>query len=290
MRAFRAGVMALLAAAGTASAGFSTGFEGPVYLGSPGGTLLTNGFGGGGQDGWYNPIAGSVDFNVHSYAGNTLAFPNNPNGGGQFIGVMGQPSPSNIGRAQHNVNFSSGGVWTADWDVIGGYRGPAGTAAVDNLGSFSLQPSATANYFQQLMSWGTNTSVPVQYNINYGVFGATGGAIAFQSPGAAWVNVPADHWIHQSTTWDFATNQLLSVSIQDITAGGGVTTVNVSGNGWYLAGGANNVLALAMPTDIRCFTGNTNNATGWDNINVIPAPTSLALLGLAAAASRRRRA
>src|SRR5262249_57022316 len=136
---------------------------------------LPNGCGGPpGQDNWYNPVSGTTDFTVHSYAGNSLGFPVNPNGGQQFIGVTGQASPSNIGRAQHSANFSSGGTWTADWDVIGGFRGPA-APAVDNLGSWSLQPSATADYFQQIMQWGANTGAPTQYNINYRVWGAAGG-------------------------------------------------------------------------------------------------------------------
>ncbi len=284
-------VLAGLGAAAAARADFITGFEGPVYTGSAAGTLLTNGFGGGGQDGWYNPVAGSVDFKVHTYAGNAIGFSNNPNGGDQFVGVAGTAAPNNIGRAQHAHDFSSTNIWTADWDVNGLFVGPAGVTPVNNLGSFSLQPSSTANYWQQLMRYMVPAS-PTSYEIVYGVFSAAGGAApAFQSPGAAWQNIPTDHWIHQSTKWDFGTNQILSVSIQDITAGGPVTTVDVSGLGWYLAGGQNNVLAKPLPTDIRLFTGNVNNATGWDNVSIVPAPSALGLLGLGGLfAARRRRA
>lgn len=292
MRACIAAV-AVTSLTGAALAQYATGFEPQTYSGSAAGTLLTNGFGGPpGQDNWYNPVSGSIDFNVLTYAGNAMGFPVNPNGGQQFIGVTGLVAPNNIGRAQHSVNFSAGGTWTASWDVIGGFRGASDGTALDNLGSFSLQPSTTADYFQQIMQWGANTGTHTQYSINYGVWGAAGGnsgTITFNSPGAAWTNIPVDHWIHQSTTWDFGTNQLLSVSIQDITAGGPLTTMDVSGNGWYLTGGANNVLGLALPTDVRCFTGNQDNATGWDNINVIPAPGALALLGLGLAGAARRR-
>jgi hypothetical protein len=282
----RCALALVLSAAAAAQAQFN--FEPPAYSGSPTGTALTSGFGGGGQNGWYNPVAGSVDFNVHTYAGNSLGMVANPLGGAQFIGALGAASPSNIGRAQHAVNFSAGGTWTASWDVNGVFIGTA--PAVDNLGSFSLQPSTTSNYFQQIMQWGTNTATPTQYNINYGSFlAAGGGTIAFLSPGAAWTNIPVNHWIHQDTTWDFATNKLMSVTIQDITAGGPSTTVDVSGNGWYLQGGQNNTLGLAMPTDIRAFTGNTNNATGWDNFVVVPAPGTLALLGMGGVLAGRRR-
>jgi MYXO-CTERM domain-containing protein len=277
-----------IAAASMAKADYVTDFEPPPYAGAAGGVPLTLGFGGGGQNGWYNPVAGSADFNVYSYAGNSLGFAPNPNGGSQFIGALGNATAP-IGRAQHNVAFT-GGTWTVSWDVNGQFIGTA--PAVDNLGSFSLQPSTTADYFQQIMQWGTNTATPTQYNINYGSWTAAGGTsanITFISPGAAWMNIPVNHWIHQSTTWDFGTNQILSVSIQDITAGGGVTTTDVSGMGWYLTGGANNVLGLALPTDVRCFTGNNQNATGWDNVSVTPAPASLALLGLGGLLGARRR-
>lgn len=270
-----------------AQAQYTTGFESPTYTGSAAGVPLTTGFGGGGQAGWYNPVAGSVDFNVFSYAGNALGFAANPDGGGQFIGSVGSAAPNNIGRAQRAVDFSAGGVWTAEWDVIGRYTGTA--AAVENLGSFSLQNSATANYFQQIMQWGANAANPVQYNINYGVFGAAGGAIQFNSPGAAWMDIPTNHWVRQSTTWDFTSNQILSVSIQNLTLGTPVVVLDVSGNNWFLSGGQNNIVGLPLPTDIRTFTGNVDNATGWDNIRIIPAPGTLALLGFGGLAFARRR-
>lgn len=295
MKHFVVGLVGLCACAAQAQT-YVTGFEPTVYTGSAAGTLLTNGFGGGGQDGWYQPVAstptaGSIDFNVHSYAGNTLGFPANPNGGTQFAGVTGGAAPLNIGRGQHANNFTAWGVGTIEWDVIGGYRGPATSAAVNNLGSFSLQNSATANFFQQIMQWPVPIPVnPTQYNINYSIFPAAGGgATVFASPGPAWTNIPVDHWIHQSTTWDFASNKILSVSIQDLTAGGPVTTVDVSAMGFHLSGGLNNILGRPTPTDIRIFTGQTNNVTGWDNITVVPAPATLALLGLGGLAMGRRR-
>ncbi|MEX2219360.1 MAG: MYXO-CTERM sorting domain-containing protein [Phycisphaerales bacterium] len=286
----------VLGAAVAAQAQYSSTFEPPVYTGSATGTPLTNGFGGpAGQDGWYNPVSGSVDFQVHTYAGNPLGFPSNPNGGTQFIGALGSASPNIIGRGQHAVDFSAGGTWTASWDVAGGFIGTA--PAFDNLGSFSLQPSSGtgfANYFQQIMQWGTNTPNPVQYNINYGSFTAAGAAaggagILFLSPGPAWQNIPVNHWIHEEATFDFTSNQILSVTIQNLTLGTPAVTADVSAMGWYLAGGANNIQARPFPTDIRTFTGNNQNATGWDNIAIVPAPGALALLGLGGLLAGRRR-
>src|SRR5690242_14671807 len=109
----------LCGVAAAAQAQFSTGFEGPTYTGSAAGTLLTNGFGGPpGQGNWYNPVSGSGDFNVYTYAGNALGFANNPNGGSQFIAQLGNANFP-IDRAQHNQNFSAGGTWTASWDCNG---------------------------------------------------------------------------------------------------------------------------------------------------------------------------
>ena len=49
--------------AGTAPA---IDFETPTYVGSATGTLLS------GQDGWYNPIKGSTDWDVYTYADNAM--------------------------------------------------------------------------------------------------------------------------------------------------------------------------------------------------------------------------
>src|SRR5262245_866233 len=98
---------AVSAAAGLAQAQFSSNLEGPTYTGTPGGTLLTNGFGGPpGQDAWYNPVGGSLDHSVYTYAGNTPpwatagAIPGNPSGGLQF-GAGHNQNGLDFARAQH---------------------------------------------------------------------------------------------------------------------------------------------------------------------------------------------
>src|SRR5205085_918678 len=110
---------------------FSDNFESET--GSAAGTLIT------GQNGWYNPVAGSLDGSVFTYTGNALAFANNASGGSHFLG--GEADGVNPMRAQHDVSFAAGRVWTLSFDFNGNYIGTSGTT-VDNLGSTSLQPSA----------------------------------------------------------------------------------------------------------------------------------------------------
>src|SRR6266550_3216169 len=93
-----------------------TNFEPPAYAGSAAGTLLT------GQNGWYVPVAGSPDYNVYTYAGNTLTLPVNPvTGGTQFVG--GVSAGTVFARSQHDLDFSTSNVWTLSYDVAHRYNG-----------------------------------------------------------------------------------------------------------------------------------------------------------------------
>lgn len=285
-------IIGLSAVCALSFAQFNDNFE--SESGSAAGTLLTNGFGGGGQNGWYNPVSGSVDGFVFSYSGNAWGFANNPEGGNQFLG-MDVLTAQGANRAQHDLTFG-GGVWTLSYDFNGNFNGTP--PAADNLGSISLQPSTTNNAFQTIFQW-TN---PVDHSANADAFnanigwagagGSTGGAFTFTSPGTAFQSLSLNHWYHMSVSWDFDTNQILSTSIRDITAGGTTTTIDVSANGWYLSGGANNVLGQAAPTGIRLFaSGSAGDLMGYDNVNVapVPEPASMTVLGIGALALLRKR-
>jgi hypothetical protein len=285
-------IVGLSAVCAMSFAQFNDNFEGET--GSAGGTLLTNGFGGGGQNGWYNPVSGSIDSNVFTYAGNALGFSNNPNGGTKFVG-MDVTVAQTPNRAQHDLTYGSG-VWTMSYDFNGNFNGTP--PAADNLGSVSLQPSTTNNAFQTIFQW-TNpidhSALADAYNANIGwasSAGSTGGAFTFSSPGVAFQSLNLNHWYHMSVSWNFTTNQILSASINDISAGGSTTTYDVSGNGWYLSGGANNVLGQAAPTGIRLFgSGSAGDLMGYDNLSVgpVPEPASMAVLGIGALALLRKR-
>jgi len=275
-----------LGIAGLSSLGFaqfSDNFESET--GSAGGSLLTNGFGGGGQNGWYNPVAGSVDGSVYTYAGNSLGFATNPLGGNQFLG-MNVLTAQATNRSQHAVTYGAG-VNTLTFDFNAKFAGtPPGA---DNLGSVSLQPACT-NFFQTIYQWGSHLPTADAFDANIGAASSAGGALVFQSPGAAWMNLNLNHWYRQSVTWDFGSNLITSTTLQDLTAGGGVNSF--SPTGWYLSGGAGNILGQLTPTDVRFFaSGSAGDMMGYDNLNIsaVPEPASMAALGLGALALIRKR-
>jgi hypothetical protein len=281
-----------LAVASSAMAQYSTNFEPPLYSGSAAGTLLTAGFGTPpplGQDGWYNPVAGSNEATVHTYANNAFGFVTNPTGGTQFAVTRFGGTPAGPGRAQHAFDFNQSDVFTVGYDFCGDRFGGS-LPASNNIGSFSLQNSTTAQYFQTLMVW-SDLNTGNAMNHQYGVFAASGGAITFVNPpDPAFLNLNLNTWYRSTTTFSFATHQVLSISIDNLHNADPAVVVDVSGLGWFLAGGS--ASTLPRPTDIRLFgsgAGDDVNQMGWDNVSVVPAPATLALLGLGGLIAGRRR-
>jgi hypothetical protein len=270
-------VAAALGVTGYANADFFANFEAPTYSGSATGTLLT------GQNGWTLPAAGP-DYNVFTYAGNTPGFVANPNGGAQFI--SGASAGTTFARAQQAHNFGTRSLWTTAYDFAALWNGQG--ASAQNLGSFSLQSSTTERSFIALDVWADINNPSLGWHAQYNVFDAANVALNNQSPGAAWNNLQLNKWYRQSTTFNLATNSIVSVSITDLATN---VTTTVNPTGWFLLGGA--TPTQPIPTAFRVFTGGAvGNVMGWDNISVVPEPASTMALGagLVAMLVRKRRA
>lgn len=257
-----------------ASADFNTGFESPIYNGSPGGTLLA------GQQAWYNPVAGSAEYKVYTYAGNTYGIAQNPYGADQFVGGRMEGNLA-FGRAQHDYAWDSADVWRVTYDIAAVYTGTL--PAINNVGSFSLQPSGTARYFQSIFQW-VDPANPVAWNAGYySLEYPTSGSPYL--PGPAWQNLLPNHWYRQSTLFRMSDQQILQVSIQDLVTG---DTSVVDNPGLHFINPAGGI-----PTAFRFFTGGgagtspAGNFLAWDNLT-IPEPASVLLVALGALLLRRR--
>ncbi|MBU0716935.1 MAG: hypothetical protein KJ749_01695, partial [Planctomycetes bacterium] len=93
-----------------------TGFEAPDYVGSATGTLLA------GQQGWYVPVAGSAEYNVFTYAGNTHGIVQNPLGDEQFVAGRHEGDLA-FGRAQLDHDWSAEDLWYTEYDVAVAWTG-----------------------------------------------------------------------------------------------------------------------------------------------------------------------
>ena len=111
--------------------GYSTDFE--SFTASPTGDPCY------GQDGFYIPVAGSLDGFLYLYPLNPLGVPQNPNGGAIFY--AGHSVGGVFARSQRAVTMPTGRI-LVEFDVLCNYTG-AGTPT-NNIGSFSLQPSTGA--------------------------------------------------------------------------------------------------------------------------------------------------
>ncbi len=280
-----------LVLAAAAQAQYSSNFETP-YAGSAAGTALTGspvavppGSPSLGQFGWYNPSSSGTGQNVYTYTGNALGLVANPTGGDQFIGGT-SAGGSAFPRGQVNTTFSAG-LWTISYDFAANWLGEGSSAA--NLSSFSLQhDTISAGSFRQFIALNNfmNVSNPaLGWKAEYNVFNAAGGSTPNQSPGAAWTNLTNNNWYRQSTTFNLTTNEITSLTIENL-MGGGINSVNLEG--WFMTGGSASTLAL--PSGVRFFVGGAaGNTMGWDNLDIIPAPGTLALLGLGGLLAARRR-
>ncbi len=252
----------VLVAGQPATAQESFDFEDPPYTGSAGGTVIT------GQDGFYIPVPDSQDGLVYTYADNALGLPGNPSGGGnlQFAGVTGgDPElPVPFARAQRDVVYGDGtGVWTVSFDIAATYIGVLPSA--QNVGSFSTQIFPDEATFIALARW-TDPATAANWNADYVWFDAAGAQLTETVPDPGFQDLAVAHWYRWSTTFNLDTNQILQVSITDLTTN--VTSTN-SPVGRYLVGGAGG--GAPPPSGFRLFGGSTGaegNTLAFDNISI----------------------
>jgi hypothetical protein len=254
--------LTLFAAAGTASAQYTTGFEGPLF--TPG--IIT------GQDLFYIPTAGGIDGTIQTYAGNTQTIPQNPFGGAQYQSSASQGNAATtFARSQRDTTWTLT-TWTATFDFCGAYIGAPGAAA-QNLGSFSTQPYTAVtpnNGWIMLLSF-TDPLNPTTFQA--GINAADAAGVATPQPGyfpsPAWQNLPMNRWFRFSLTTNFQTAQIIAAQITDLTtcATTSVDLTNIA-SPLYCSGGA---VALTTPlTGFRLFGGGgVGNVAAYDNINIV---------------------
>jgi len=245
--------MALLAGTFPAAAQYDDGYE-SGYTADADGEILT------GQNGYYIPPAGGVDFKVYTYAGNTLGLPANPTGGENF--VAGITIDATLARAQKDVVYGDGtGVWTVCFDVC------AGTAAANNLGSFSTQdyqvtPPLDATFIM-LMRWDQEQPT-TEWNADIVYDNAGGTAVTAEIPDTNFQDKASYHWYQRCGTFDLATNTITELTLTDLETGDTFTYVPTD---WYLDGGSAG--GLPPPSGFRLFCGGgVGNQIAYDNIKV----------------------
>ncbi len=263
-------VAVVLVAAAASHAQYSSGFE---TL-----TATADGFQLDPQDLYYLPNPTSTSFEVYTYSANTWSLPQNLNGGTQFIAGVGEGGGT-FERAQRDLNYGNGtGSWTIGFDMAA--RG-FGTAA-QNLGSVSIQPFPGSQSFIALARW---TTLGTDWQADYVWYDAAGVQSTSVLADPRFQNLALSHWYRWETDFNLTTNEITEVRLTDISAG---TTATFSPVGRYMEGG---LAGGATPTGFRFFAGSSTAGQGlaFDNIEIIPAPGVLALLGLGGLVATRRR-
>ena len=248
-----------------------------------------------GCDGWYTPptslVPGSAAGSVVQYSSLLgLGIAADPTGGNNALGLTGN-SGGSVDRAQHDLASQTGEL-TISYDLSALDLSSSGNSyGTAYIGSFSLfQINSSLNYFAVLDQW-DNPSATSTWTSLYYVYNAAGQVQDPNgvTPGSAWTGLLQNHFYSESTVLDEDTNQILSVSITDLTTN---STTTVSPAGWYLGGGAN------TPPGANAFRfaglGPTNGLL-IDNVSLgvssVPEPGAFFLMVagvIVVSASRRR--
>jgi hypothetical protein len=243
-----------------------------------------------GCDGWYTPptslVPGSAAASVYHYSQlQGLGIVADPAGGSNVLGLTGNGDGS-IDRAQHNFDFSTAAEWDFAYDLSAVNLSPSGDSyGTAYIGSFSLfTVNASGPAIVVFDQW-DNPSTSSTWTSSYYVYDAQGNAQNPNgvSPGAAWTGLLQNHFYSESIVFNQQSNQILAVSITDLTTN---STTTVSPAGWYLSGGAN---TSSAPNAFRFSGLGQSNGFLIDNVSLngldaTPEPASFFLMGAGAIA------
>ncbi|MEO6593724.1 MAG: hypothetical protein ABIP94_03105 [Planctomycetota bacterium] len=237
--------------------GYTTNFE--LFAASAAGTPCA------GQDGFYVPaVAGSLDGNIHTYAGNTLGIPGNANGGANFWGGLSAGGTA-FARSQRALTLPTGKI-RIEYDVCCNYLGAA-VPPTNNIGSFSFQPSTGAIYVNLLAAYPAGvTFPPTTWDANVITRGATPPAtVTTVLANVAFQGLAMGVWHHWGVTIDLVAGTHDSFSITNGVTG--ITTTYVPGTPLLLPTSA---IGAPLPTDFRFFAGGgtAGNVFAIDNFTV----------------------
>lgn len=219
-----------------------------------------------GQDGYCIPPAtDSVDVLVYTYAGNALGIPANPTGGTKFVAGTGPAGAPTLvfARAQRDLSYNGSDLWTIAFDICVTFTGTLPTA--QNAGSVSTQLFPGSATFILLSTW-TDVNTAQNWNADMVWFDGAGTQLQEAVADPAFQNLLVDHWYRRSATFDLASNQILKVTITDLTTQEEFVHVPVDR---YLSGGAAGG-QLPIPNGFRFFAGGgvAGNTLAHDNIDI----------------------
>src|SRR5262245_45149939 len=239
--------------ASLAAQGYSTNWE--TFTASATGTPCS------GQDGFYIPaVAGSIDANIFTYAGNTLGIPANPNGGLNFWGGQSAGGTA-FARSQRALTLPGTHV-TIEYDVCCNYLGTV--TPTNNIGSFSFQPSTNAIYVNLLAAYPVGVLFPpTTWDANVVTRGVPPATVTTVLPNPAFQGLAMNVWHHWAVTIDLVAGTHESFSITNgVTQ---VTTTYVPSTPLLLPIAP--AVPAPLPTDFRFFAGGgAGNVFAVDNV------------------------
>ncbi len=249
-------MLCLLSLVGSVAAqGYTTNFE--TFVATPAGTPCA------GQDGFYVPaVAGSIDGAIYTYAGNTIGVTPNAVGGANFYAGVSAGGTA-FARAQRAITFPAGRIHIA-FDVQCNFLGAV--VPVNNIGSFSFQPSTASTYVNLLAAWPVGVVFPpTTWNANVVAGTATPPTTATTVlPDPAFQGLALGVWHRWGVTVDLAAGVHVDFRITNGVTG--ITTVYTPAVPLLLP----SVLVPGPPTDFRLFAGGTTagNLFAVDNLTI----------------------